>query len=97
MHMQFVKRIHDQFASLLVPLALAIIVSGCDTGQSLGKYGTDLQAADDSFTLSEDSSVAGNVSTNDSVGSRTYSLGSPPSNGTVDLSSDGSLSAKALK
>ncbi len=91
MHMQFVKRIHDQFASLLVPLALAIIVSGCDTGQSLGKYGTDLQAADDSYTLSEDGSVTGNVSTNDSVGSRSYSLGSPPSNGTVDLSSDGSF------
>jgi hypothetical protein len=87
--MHFIKRIGDRFVSLLLPLALALIVSGCDTGQNLGKYDTELQAADDAYTLNEDSSLEGNVSTNDSVGSRTYTLGAAPANGTVTLASDG--------
>ena len=93
MHMQSIKRISDRFASLFIALVLAFVVSGCDTGQDLGKYDTrdELQAADDAYTLNEDLALDGDVSTNDSVGSRTYTLGNAPANGTLTLAANGTF------
>jgi beta-glucanase (GH16 family) len=92
MNIQSVKRIIRDYTALPSVLALSIVLSACDTGQDLGKYKTELQAADDSFTVTEDKMFSGNVALNDSVGAgRSYSLGTGASNGVVDLSDDGSF------
>ena len=92
MTIHIVKRTFRQFLSLLPVLALSVGLSGCDTGQSLGKFQTELQVTDDSFTVNEDEMFAGDVSTNDSLGAgRSYSVGSGPANGILDLSADGSF------
>jgi beta-glucanase (GH16 family) len=90
MSSQVVKQGISQGSLVLPLLALAAIVSGCDTGSDLGQYKVELQAQDDSFSGKEDRELTGNVSANDSLGAgRTYSVASGPANGTLDLSADG--------
>ena len=76
----------------LYVIALPLLIAGCDTEGDFAQYAADRQAVGDSFTVSEDKLFSGDVSTNDPLGAgRTYSVGSGPTNGTLELSSDGSF------
>jgi beta-glucanase (GH16 family) len=87
-----VVRIYRRFASLLPLLAAAVVLSGCDTTDKTADHtGFQLEAIADSFTMSEDTELSGNVARNDFGSGRTYSISGDPANGTVEMSATGSF------
>ena len=78
--------------ALLPVIALAALLSACDTtDKTLPQTELRLQAVPDSYTIDEDTVLTGNAANNDFGKSRSYSLGSGPANGTVEVSPSGSF------
>jgi beta-glucanase (GH16 family) len=92
MTIRIVRRFFRRLASPIPVLACSVALTACDTtDNTLPATALELQAVPDTFTMSEDTALSGNLARNDFGSGRTYSLSGGPSNGTVDLSSDGTF------